>query len=128
MGNRAVSELTKKRAFATIKVVAKAVLAGEQALTYSQLAQRLEMSKVNGQGLSSYLNEAAALCAEHGLPNVSVLVVSKESLDRGVPMPSEGSFADGFYASTGLTAAEIPAEQGRVRAYDWTSVRSLNLA
>ncbi|NJS38479.1 MAG: hypothetical protein HC783_05055 [Rhodobacteraceae bacterium] len=128
MGNRAVSELTKKRAFATIKVVAKAVLAGEQALTYSQLAQRLEMSKVNGQGLSSYLNEAAALCADHGLPNVSVLVVSKDSLDRGLPMPSEGSFADGFYASTGLTKADIPAEQDRVRAFDWKSVRSLNLS
>jgi hypothetical protein len=128
MGSRAVSDLTRKRAFATIKVVAKAVLAGEQALTYSQLAQRLEMSKVNGQGLSSYLNEAAALCAEHGLPNVSVLVVSKDSLDRGAPMPSEGSFSDGFYASTGLTKADIPAEQARVRAFDWTSVRSLNIS
>ncbi len=127
MGNRDVSELTKKRAFATINVVAKAVLAGEQALTYSQLSQRLEMSKVNGQGLSSYLNEAAAICAEHGLPNVAVLVVSKDSLDRGVPMPSEGSFADGFYASTGLAKADIPAEQQRVREFDWKSVRTLNL-
>jgi hypothetical protein len=128
MGSRAVSDLTRKRAFATIKVVAKAVLAGEQALTYSQLAQRLEMSKANGQGLSSYLNEAAALCAEHGLPNVSVLVVSKDSLDRGAPMPSAGSFSDGFYASTGLTKADIPAEQARVRAFDWASVRSLNIS
>ena len=127
MGSRAVSELTKKRAFATIEVVANAVIAGESALTYSQLAQRLEMSKVNGQGLSSYLNEAAAMCAEHGLPNVSVLVVSKESLDRGTPLPSEGSFTDGFYASTGLTKEDIPAEQDRVRAFDWKSVRSLNL-
>jgi hypothetical protein len=127
MGNRIVTPLTRQRAFATIKVVAEAVLAGEQALTYSQLAQRLGMSKVNGQGLSSYLNEAAALCAEHGLPNVSVLVVSKDSLNRGAPMPSEGSFADGFYASTGLTKAAIPAEQDRVRAHDWTSVRSLKL-
>ncbi|MCX7287978.1 MAG: hypothetical protein NTW20_10585 [Rhodobacterales bacterium] len=128
MGSRVVSELTKKRAFATIKVVARAVLANEQALTYSQLAQRLEMSKVNGQGLSSYLNEAAAMCAEHGLPNVSVMVVSKDSLDRGEPMPSDGSFADGFYASTGLTKADIPTEQARVRAFDWKSVRSLNLS
>jgi hypothetical protein len=127
MGDRAVSPLTKERAFATIKVVAKAVMAGEQALTYSQLAQRLGMSNVNGQGLSSYLNEAAAMCAEQGLPNVSVLVVSKDSLDRGTPMPSEGSFADGFYASTGLTKETVPAEQDRVRAHDWKSVRSLNL-
>ena len=127
MGNRAVSPLTKQRAFATIKVVANAVLAGESALTYSELARRLGMSKVNGQGLSSYLNEAAVLCAEHGLPNVSVMVVSKESLDRGTPMPSDGSFADGFYASTGLAKADIPAEQDRVRAFDWKSVRSLNL-
>ncbi len=122
-----LSPLTKERAFATIQIVAKAVLSGERALTYSELARRLGMSKVNGQGLSRYLNEAAVLCAKDGLPNVSVLVVSKESLDRGVPMPSEGSFADGFYASTGLTKDDIPAEQDRVRAHDWRSVRSLNL-
>lgn len=127
MGNREVTQLTKDRAFQTIQVVAKAVLGGEQAMTYSQLAQRLGMSKVNGQGLSSYLNQAAAMCAEGGWPNVSVLVVSKDSLDRGTPMPSEGSFAEGFYASTGLTKSDIPAEQDRVRAFDWASVASLNL-
>lgn len=127
IGNRDVSALTKQRAFATIKVVAKAVLAGEVALTYSELARRLGMSKVNGQGLSSYLNEAAALCAEHGLPNVSVMVVSKDSLDQGRPLPSDGSFTDGFYASTGLAKADIPAEQDRVRGFDWKSVRSLDL-
>ncbi len=127
MGKRSVSDLTKQRAFETIRVVAKAVLAGETALTYSDLAQRLGMSKINGQGLSSYLNEAASYCAEHGWPNVSVMVVSKDSLDRGLPMPSEGSFSDGFYASTGLTKDAIPAEQNRVRAFDWTSASSLDL-
>ncbi len=128
MGKRPVSPLTKQRAFETVKVVAKAVIGGETALTYSELAQRLGMSKVNGQGLSSYLNEAASWCAEHDVPNVSVLVVSKDSLDRGIPMPSEGSFTDGFYASTGLSKADVPAEQDRVRAFDWTSVLSLNLS
>ena len=127
MGKRSVSDLTQQRAFETIRVVAKAVLAGETALTYSDLAQRLGMSKINGQGLSSYLNEAASYCAEHGWPNVSVMVVSKDSLDRGLPMPSEGSFSDGFYASTGLTKDAIPAEQNRVRAFDWTSASSLDL-
>ena len=126
--HRNITPLTKQRAFATIQIVAKAVLAGETALTYSDLARRLGMSKVNGQGLSIYLNEAAALCAEHGLPNVSVMIVSKDSLDRGEPMPSDGSFAEGFYASTGLTRADVAAEQGRVRAFEWTSVRSLNLS
>ncbi|AMY70240.1 hypothetical protein [Frigidibacter mobilis] len=124
---RNVSPLTRQRAFETIKVVARAMLAGEGALTYSELAKRLGMSKVNGQGLSSYLNLAATLCAEHDLPNVSVMVVSKDSLDRNQPMPSEGSFSDGFYAATGLTKADIPAEQDRVRSFDWRSVRSLNL-
>lgn len=122
-----VSQLAKQRAFETIRIVAKAVAAGEQAITYSDLAQRLGMSKVNGQGLSTYLNGAAALCVEHDLPNVSVLVVSRESLERNQPMPSEGSFSDGFYAATGLTKADIPAEQARVRSFDWQAVRSLNL-
>lgn len=125
--HRDITPLTRQRAFATIQVVAKAMLAGESALTYSDLAQRLGMSKVNGQGLSTYLNEAAAICAEHGLPNVAVMVVSKESLQLGKPMPSVGSFSDGFYASTGLTKADIPAEQARVRDYSWGSVKTLGL-
>ncbi len=122
MSDRDVTPLTRQRARATIQIVAKAVLDGEPALTYSDLARRLGMSKVNGQGLSSYLNEAAAICAEHALPNVACMVVSKESLDRGQPMPSEGSFSDGFYAATGLTRDGVAAEQDRVRRFDWHSV------
>ena len=125
--HRNITPLTKARAFATIQVVAKAALNGEAALTYSELARRLGMSKVNGQGLSSYLNEAAALCVEYGLPNVSTLVVSKQSLDAGQPMPSSGSFKDGFYASTGLTPQDVAAEQQRVRDFDWRSVPTLGL-
>ena len=93
MEHRNVTPLTRQRAFATIKVVAKAVLDGEAGLTYSELARRLGMAKVNGQGLSTYLNEAAAICAEHGLPNVSVMVVSKDSLGSGSPMLPFHSFS-----------------------------------
>ncbi len=127
MAHRKITPLTRQRAFATIKVVAEAMLAGETAITYSELANRLGMSKVNGQGLTSYLNEAAAICAEHKLPNVSCVVVSKDSLERGVPMPSEGSFSDDHYAASGLTRDTVPAEQERVRQYDWRSLPSLNL-
>ncbi len=122
-----VTPLTQKRAFETIRIVAQAVLAKEPAITYSELARRLNMSKVNGQGLATYLNRAAEICAEHWLPNVATLVVSKDSMDRGAPMPSEGSFADGFYARTGLTRDDIAAEQAKVRAFDWTSVKTLGL-
>ena len=124
---RDVTPLTLERAKAAIRIVAQAVLAGEAALTYSDLARRLGMSKVNGQGLSRYLNEAAALCAEQGLPNVAVLVVSQDSLQRGQPLPSEGSFTEGFYASTGLARTDVPAEQDRVRAFDWRAVPGLAL-
>lgn len=127
-GPRNVTPLTAQRAFATIQVVAKVALNNEPPLTYSELARRLGMAKVNGQGLSSYLNEAAALCAESGWPNVATLVVSKANLEAGNPMPSEGSFTDGFYASTGLTKDDVTAEQQRVRAYDWRSVSVLGLA
>ena len=126
-GSRDVSPLARQRAFATIKVVAKAVTDGEQGLTYSELARRLGMSKVNGQGLSTYLNEAAAICAERGLPNVSVLVVSKDSLDKGTPMPSVGSFSEGFYAATGLTMETLPQEQDRVRNFDWSTIDAMDL-
>ena len=125
--HRNITPLTKQRAFATIKIVAKAAMDGEPALSYSELARRLGMSKVNGQGLSSYLNEAAALCAEFGLPNISTLVVSRQSIDQGQPMPSSGSFSDGFYARTGLAKDNVAAEQQRVRDFDWRSVPTLGL-
>lgn len=117
-----VTPLTLERARATIRIVAQAVLAGEPALTYSDLARRLGMSKVNGQGLNSYLIEAAAICAEQGLPNVGVFVVSQESLQAGQPMPAEGSLSDLFYAKTGLNRADVAAEQDRVRRHDWRSL------
>ena len=125
--HRDVTPLTKQRAFATIQIIARLALNNEPAITYSELARRLGMAKVNGQGLASYLNEAAEICAEFGLPNVATLVVSKESLDAGTPMPSAGSFSDGFYARSGLTVETIAAEQDRVRAFDWLSVETLGL-
>lgn len=124
---RDVTPLTAERARATIEIVAKAVLAGEQALTYSDLARRLGMSKMNGQGLNSYLIEAAALCAEQGLPNVGVFIVSHESLQSGAPMPAAGSFSEIFYARTGLSRADVAAEQDRVRAYEWRTRPTLAL-
>ena len=117
-----VTPLTTERAKATIQIVAKAVLAGEQALTYSELARRLGMSKMNGQGLNSYLIEAAAICAAQGLPNVGVFIVAHNSLNAGAPMPASGSFSDIFYAKTGLALEDVPAEQDRVRAFDWLSL------
>jgi hypothetical protein len=116
-----LTPLAEQRAWLTIKIVAEAVAKGELGLTYSDLARRLGMAKVNGQGLSQYLNRAAEICIGNGWPNVAVMVVSKESLEAGAPLPSKGSFSDGFYARTGLTEAEVPAEQARVRAYDWST-------
>lgn len=125
---REVTPLTLERAEATIRIVAEAVLQGEPALTYSELARRLGMSKVNGQGLNSYLIEAAAMCALRGLPNVGVFVVSQASLQAGQPLPAEGSFSDIFYARTGLLRQDVPAEQARVREFDWRGVADLDLA
>ncbi|MBI1170624.1 hypothetical protein GC209_04420 [bacterium] len=124
---RPVTPLTAQRARATIEIVARAVLAGEQVLTYSELARRLGMAKVNGQGLNSYLIEAAALCAEQGLPNVGTFIVSHDSLQAGAAMPAEGSFSDIFYARTGLAREDVPAEQDRVRRFDWRAVSTLSL-
>jgi hypothetical protein len=114
-----LSPLAEQRAWASITIIAEAVAKGELALTYSELARRLDMSKVNGQGLVQYLTRAAEICVENDWPNVGVMVASKESLDKGAPLPSSGSFSQGFYTATGLTEADIPAEQARVRAFDW---------
>ena len=116
-----VTPLTAQRARAAIRIVGQALQAGEMAVTYSELARRLGMSKVNGQGLNSYLIEAAAICAELGLPNIGVLVVSQDSLAAGTPMPAEGSLSATFYAKTGLDPDDVPAEQARLRAVDWAA-------
>ncbi len=89
-----LTPLTAQRARAAIRIVGQALQAGEMAVTYSDLARRLGMSKVNGQGLNSYLIEAAAICAELGLPNIGVLVVDRD---------------------------DVPAEQARLRAVDWAA-------
>ena len=116
-----VTPLTAQRARAAIRIVGQALQAGEMAVTYSELARRLGMSKVNGQGLNSYLIQAAAICAELGLPNIGVLVVSQDSLAAGTPMPAEGSLSATFYAKTGLDPDDVPAEQARLRAVDWAA-------
>jgi hypothetical protein len=106
-GNRRVTQLTRKRAFQTIKIIAKAMLDGE---------------------LAVILDEAAAMCVKHDLPDVSSLVVTKESMLQGRPFPSKESFKNGIWPISGLSVDDIPAEQERVRRFDWMSVRSLGLS
>ncbi|MCR8725435.1 hypothetical protein [Frigidibacter sp. ROC022] len=121
MSQKSISPLTRARAVETIRLLAQAVQAGETAVTYSDFATRLGLSRVNPQGLASYLKEAAAICERHGLPNIATLVATKASIDAGAPMPSEGKLTDSFYEATGLTAQTVPAEQARARAFDWAA-------
>jgi len=127
-GHRKVTKLTRERAFATIKVVAKAVLSGEKAISYSELAKRLGMPNDTGRGLGPILDEAAAMCMQHGLPDVSAIVVTKESIAAGKPMPSAESFLDGVWPVTGLTIDQVPEEQDRVRSFDWEKVPTLGVS
>jgi hypothetical protein len=103
------------------------MIEGETAISYSELARRLAMPNDTGRGLGPILDEAAAMCLEHGLPDVTSVVVTKESLVAGLPMPSRGSFRDGVWPVSGLTVSDVPAEQIRVRAFNWKSVPSLRL-
>jgi hypothetical protein len=104
------------------------MLAGEPALAYADLAKRLGMANETGQGLGPVLDEAAAMCIENNLPDVSTVVVTKESMEQGCPMPSRRSFDEnGFWAITGISMDEIPEYQKKVRAYDWASVPTLAL-
>lgn len=116
-----ITPLTLERAKEAIRITAAAVQEGAPALTYSELARRLGLAKVNGQGLNSYLIAAAALCAARGWPNIGAFIVSLESLEAGAPMPAEGKLSDSFFAKTGLSRAEVPGEQQRIRAFDWAA-------
>jgi hypothetical protein len=123
-----VTKLTRQRSFATIKIIAKAMLDGEECVSYSDLAYRLGMPNTSGQGLGPILDDAARQCMKFGLPDVSAVVVSKESILAGRPMPSERSFdQDGFWPITGTHRDEIPEIQDRVRRFEWRKVRSLGL-
>ena len=77
MGRRNVTKLTRERAFYSIKIVAAAMLNNELALSYSELANRLQMPNETGQGLGPILDEAAAMCLENSLPDISAVVVTK---------------------------------------------------
>jgi hypothetical protein len=104
------------------------MLDNEKAVTYADLAARLGMPNDTGRGLGAILDEAALKCKEAGLPNVTSVVVTKESLLAGKPMPSEASFnSAGIWPLSGIHRDQIPDEQERVRAFDWRSVRQLNL-
>ena len=120
--------LTAQRAFETIKVVARAMIDGEGSLAYGELAERIGMPNKTGQGLGVILDEAARRCAEHGLPNVSVVIVTKASKEAGRPMPLDDSFdSDGHWRLTGAHRSEIPAMQDAVRSFDWRSKPALGL-
>jgi hypothetical protein len=126
---RRPTPLTSKRAFETIKIIARAMLDSEIAITYSDLASRLGMPNDTGRGLGAILDEAALKCKAAGLPNVTSVVVTKESLIAGKPMPSEASFnSAGIWPLSGTYRDQIPDEQERVRAFDWRAVRPLNLS
>jgi hypothetical protein len=108
--------------------VARAAISGERAISYSDLALRLEMPNPTGRGLGAILDEAAAKCRENQLPDVSAFVVAKESLAAGEPMPSRDSFdTDGFWPRSGVHMSEIPALQGEIRKFDWKAIRALGL-
>lgn len=119
---------TAKLAYEALRVIAKAAINGEQALTYSELAVRLELPNPTGRGLGGILDEARRRCALAGCPDASVFVVTKDSLENGDPMPSEGSFhSDGTWGPTKLSREEIRKLQQKVREFDWRSKPSLNL-
>ena len=120
-----VTRLTRERAFKTSKIVAQAMLNGEPALAYSELARRLEMPNGIRSAFKPILDEAARMCKAKGLPDVTSVIVTKDSLDRGCPFPSLDSFSDGVWPITGMTVDQVPAEQERVRAFDWRAVREL---
>jgi len=100
---------------------------GEVALSYSELAERLEMPNRTGQGLGPILDDAAALCIKHGLPDVSSVIVTKDSIENGQPMPSLDSFQDGVWPITGVSIEDVPALQNEVREFDWAAVKQLGL-
>jgi hypothetical protein len=125
---RKVNPLTRKRAFLAIRAIGRAVVAGEQFVTYSDLATRLAMPNRTGRGLGKVLDEAAAMCRDRGLPDVTAVVVTKESVERGEPFPSLDSFVDGVWPISGLSLDDVRAEQVRVQTFDWRAVRELQLA
>lgn len=87
----------------TIKIVAQAMIAGEAVITYSELAKRLGMPNDTGRGLGPILDEAAIRCRKRKLPDVTSVVVTKESFLAEKPMPSEASFNDdGLWPLSGL--------------------------
>jgi len=123
-----VTNLTRTRAFACIKAVAGEMIAGNTHIIYSELADKIGMRNKTGQGLGPILDEAATMCRKHNLPDVTAVVVTAESVRSGEPFPSLNSFNnEGIWPLSGLHIDDVPAEQKRVRDFDWQSLPTLNL-
>ena len=86
------------------------------------------MPNQTGQGLGAILDEAAAMCREITIPDVTAVVVTKESIAEGRPFPSMDSFIDGIWPVSGLGIEDVPDEPARVREFDWKKVPSLGLS
>ncbi len=101
---------------------------GEDYITYLELDKRLGVPNPNGRNLSSILNEAARMCIKHNIPDVTAVVVTKESVEKGNPFPSIDSFNEkGIWPVSGVHIDEVPKIQEKVRNFDWTSMPTLKI-
>ena len=92
--------------------VGAALTEGPQFWHYGELARKIGRA---GQGyeVSQALPELTAWCQAHDLPDIAVMIVSKDKKERGVMMPSDLALV-----KMGGPAA-IRAGQARVLGFDW---------
>ena len=122
-----VTARSAARAEQAARIIAAALAAGEPAIGYRDLAERMGLPNPTGRGLRGMLDALTLTCLSNGWPDLATLVVTAESLRAGRPRPSRGVFdASGVWPTNGLTEATIPQEQARARAFDWRAAGLLD--
>ncbi len=122
------TDYQRHKAFLVIKAVAKRAIEGAPFFSYSELAKEIGVIPPTGRGLGPILDEAARICVREKIPDVSSVVVSKDTLGTDSPMPSKDSFnSDGVWPITGVHMSDVPAVQKKVMTFDWKSKKTLKL-
>ncbi|MCB1449668.1 MAG: hypothetical protein KDJ67_06025 [Nitratireductor sp.] len=117
-----VSKNDRETAKEIIRVLVTFLREGGKYISYSDLADRLGKPDILARQLGKYLDEVSRICLQNRIPNLSSIVVMKDTLNSATPMPSKDSFQNEYWPISGVKKTEIDLAQKDVHDFDWDNI------
>ena len=117
-----VSKNDRETAKEIIRVLVTFLREGGKYISYSDLADRLGKPEILARQLGKYLDEVSRICLQNRIPNLSSIVVMKDTLNSATPMPSKDSFQNEYWPISGVKKTEIDLAQKDVHDFDWDNI------